>query len=82
MEEALDMSLKGRGFDNELNQFLRIACACVLLGPKDRPTMYEVYQLLRTIGQKFNITDNDEFPLYNDSKDMEYTDELIVAIGN
>lgn len=78
VEEAIDMSLNSKGYDNELNQFLRIACACVLPGPKDRPTMFEVYQLLKAIGQKFNITDNDELPFFSNTE-MEYTDELIVA---
>lgn len=78
MEEAIDASLKGRGYDAELNQFLRIGCACVLSSPKDRPTMYEVYHLLKAIGQKFNISDNDEL-LFISNNEMEYTDELIVA---
>eukprot|EP00250_Pteridium_aquilinum_P011903 c20381_g1_i1 orf=530-2338(-) len=78
VEEAIDMSLKGRGYDNELNQFLRVACACVLPGPKDRLTMYEVYQLLKAIGQKFSIIDNDELPFFSNTE-LEYKDELIVA---
>ncbi|KAI5055351.1 hypothetical protein GOP47_0030496 [Adiantum capillus-veneris] len=78
LEEAIDMSLTGRGHDNELNQFLRVGCACVLPGPKDRPTMYEVYQFLKAIGQNFSISDNDELPLFL-NKEMDYADELIVA---
>ncbi|MCO5612186.1 hypothetical protein L7F22_066448 [Adiantum nelumboides] len=77
LEEAIDMSLRGRGYDNELNQFLRVGCACVLPGPKDRPTMYEVYQFLRAIGQKFSTSDNEESPLFDN--DMDFADELIVS---
>lgn len=78
VEEALDMSLKGGGYDNELNQFLRVACACVMRNPKERPSMYEVYQLLRAIGEKFNITD-DELAVF--AVDVDETDELIVTNG-
>lgn len=78
LEEGIDMSLKGRGYDSELNQFLRVACACAHPSPKDRPTMYEVYQLLRAIGQKFGITDNDELPCFL-NKERDYTDGLIGA---
>lgn len=77
---SIDPSLKGKGFDEELVQFLRVACICVLSSPKDRPTMYEVYQLLRAIGEKYNLTDqNDDLPFATDSKDGDYTSELIVA---
>lgn len=81
VQEAIDVSLKGKGFDDELVQFLRVACVCVLPAPKERPTMYEVYQLLRAIGEKYNLTDqNDELPFFIDSKDGDYTSELIVAV--
>ncbi|KAI5062638.1 hypothetical protein GOP47_0023177 [Adiantum capillus-veneris] len=80
VEEALDMSLKGGGYDNELNQFLRIACACVARNPKERPTMYEVFQLLKAIGEKFNITD-DELAVFVDVVNEDETDELVVANG-
>ncbi|MCO5583993.1 hypothetical protein L7F22_037911 [Adiantum nelumboides] len=81
VEEALDMSLKGGGFNTELNQFLRIACACVVRNPKERPTMYEVYQLLKAIGEKFNITE-DESAVFVDEVNEDETDELVVANGN
>lgn len=81
VQEAIDISLKGKGFDDELVQFLRVACVCILSAPKERPTMYEVYQLLRAIGEKYNLTDqNDELPFFNDSKDGDITNELIVAV--
>ncbi|MCO5548191.1 hypothetical protein L7F22_001649 [Adiantum nelumboides] len=52
---------------------------CQVQKPKDRPAMYEVYQFLRTIRQKFS-TKNEESPLFDDD-DMDYGDELIVASG-
>eukprot|EP00250_Pteridium_aquilinum_P014223 c21856_g1_i1 orf=444-2291(+) len=81
LEEALDMALKGGGIDDELNQFVRVASACILPNPKDRPTMYEVYQLLRAIGEKFNITD-DEVAVYVDVSNADETDQLIVSKGD
>uniref|UniRef100_A0A0C9S705 TSA: Wollemia nobilis Ref_Wollemi_Transcript_14074_2786 transcribed RNA sequence n=1 Tax=Wollemia nobilis TaxID=56998 RepID=A0A0C9S705_9CONI len=80
VKDAIDKSLVGNGHDDELLQFLRVACACVLSGPKERPSMYEVYQLLRAIGEKYNFSDqNDEIPLVSDTADADYSDELIVA---
>lgn len=80
VQEAIDSLLSGRGVDDELVQFLRVGCACVLSAPKERPTMYEVYQLLRAIGEKYAFTDqNDEIPLCTESGDTQYTDELIVT---
>lgn len=77
VQEAIDVSLKEKGVDDELVAFLRIACSCVVAAPKERRTMYEVYQMLRAIGQKYNMTDQyDELPLCAESGDA---DELIVA---
>eukprot|EP01018_Ginkgo_biloba_P002723 Gb_38790 [translate_table: standard] len=80
IKEAIDKSLTGKGQDDELLQFLRVACACVLSGSKERPSMYEVYHLLRAIGQKYDFSDqNDEIPLVSETADADYSDELIVA---
>lgn len=78
--EAIDPFLKSKASDNELLQFLRVACRCVLSAPKERPVMYEVYQLLRAIGEKYNMTDqNDDIPFYTETKDGNSTVEVIVA---
>lgn len=80
IEEAIDKSLVGRGQDDELLQFMRVACACVLSGPKERPSMYEVYHLLRAIGEKYNFSDeNDEILLGSGTADNDYSNELIVS---
>eukprot|EP00249_Psilotum_nudum_P021800 c28253_g1_i2 orf=325-2145(+) len=81
--EAIDMSLKGKGVDDELMQFLRLARACVLAEAKERPTMYEVHHLLRSVGQRYDFTDQneDEIPL-TDTADSQYMAELIVAREN
>ncbi|KAA8538827.1 hypothetical protein F0562_025519 [Nyssa sinensis] len=76
MESAIDKSLVGKGFDGELNQFLRVACNCVSPNPKERPTMFEVYQLLRAIGERYHFTSDDEILVPSNTV---FPDELIVA---
>lgn len=81
INEAIDKSLIGKGQDDELLQFMRVACACVLSGAKERPSMYEVYHLLRAIGEKYNFSDeNDEIPLATGTADDDHLSELIVAV--
>ncbi|KAF7825906.1 putative inactive leucine-rich repeat receptor-like protein kinase [Senna tora] len=78
IQDAIDESLLGKGVDNEIFQFLKVACNCVLPNPKGRPTMFEVYQLLRAIGGRYNFTD-DEILVPTDTGDASNLEELIVA---
>ncbi|XP_019178389.1 PREDICTED: probably inactive leucine-rich repeat receptor-like protein kinase At5g48380 [Ipomoea nil] len=80
IQDSIDNSLLGpRGYDTEVLRVLKLACRCVLLAPKERPTMYEVYQLLRAIGERYHFTTYDEIlmPIENGG-DVEL-EELIVA---
>eukprot|EP00250_Pteridium_aquilinum_P016338 c23056_g1_i2 orf=889-2736(-) len=80
VHETIDTYLKGKASDDELLQFLRVACRCVLSAPKERPTMFEVYQLLRAIGEKYNLTEqNDDITFFTETKEGDSTVELIVA---
>ncbi|GLT46085.1 hypothetical protein SLA2020_198700 [Shorea laevis] len=80
LEDAIDKSLVGKDVDNELFQFLKVACRCVLPAVhKERPSMFEVYQLLRAIGEKYNFTAEDEIMMPADSGDADKLEELIVA---
>ncbi|TKY68781.1 inactive leucine-rich repeat receptor protein kinase [Spatholobus suberectus] len=79
LRDAIDESLVGKGVDNELFQFLKVACNCVLPTPKERPTMFEVYQLLRAIGGRYNFTTEDEILVPTDIGDTDNLEELIVA---
>ncbi|WOL14311.1 putative inactive leucine-rich repeat receptor-like protein kinase [Canna indica] len=79
LQDAIDKSLIGKDYDSELLQFMKVACACALSGPKERPTMFEVYQLLRAIGEKYHFTTDDDILLPPSSTDAETLDELIVA---
>lgn len=84
LKTAIDKTLLQKGFDNEneLTQFLKVACKCVLPTPKERPTMFEVYQLLRAIGEKYHFTTEDEILVPTNSDDAYFPDELIVAREN
>ncbi|PIN16513.1 Serine/threonine protein kinase [Handroanthus impetiginosus] len=79
LHDAIDEFLVGKGFDGELFQFLKVACSCVLPAHKERPTMFEVYQLLRAIGQRYNFTTEDDILELPDSGDDNQQVELIVA---
>lgn len=80
VHEAIDTFLRGKAPEEELLQFLRVACRCVLsAAPKERPTMFEVYQLLRAIGEKYNLTEqNEEIPFLTEVKDGETMVELMI----
>ncbi|MED6183914.1 hypothetical protein PIB30_042386 [Stylosanthes scabra] len=79
LHDAIDESLAGKGVDNELFQFLKVACNCVSLTAKERPTMFEVYQFLRAIGSRYNFTTDDEILIPVDIDTADNMEELIVA---
>ncbi|KAI3450148.1 hypothetical protein Pfo_006813 [Paulownia fortunei] len=79
LHDAIDKSLVGKGYDGELFQFLKVACSCVLAGHKERPTMFEVYQLLRAIGQRYDFTTEDDLLVLSDAGNTDELVELIVA---
>jgi len=78
LQDAVDKSLIGKGNDAELLQCMKVACICVLSSPKERPTMFEVYQLLRAVGEKYHFSAaDDELTMQPQNANPE--DELIVA---
>lgn len=79
LHDSIDETLVGKGYDNEVFQVLKVACSCVLPAHhKERPTMFEVYQLLRAIGEKYHFTTDDEILMPTDTSDAGDI-ELIVA---
>lgn len=76
-----DMIAKNDILEVEVIQVLKVACRCVLSAPKERPTMFEVYQLLRAIGEKyhFSTTGGDDIILTDQNEEHDGLDELIVA---
>ncbi|CAN4098629.1 unnamed protein product [Withania somnifera] len=80
LQDAIDHSLSGKGYDSEIFQVLKVACRCVLsASPKERPTMFEVYQLLRAIGERYHFTTEDDILMLSESDNGFQMDELIVA---
>ncbi|XWS22526.1 hypothetical protein CRYUN_Cryun29cG0044000 [Craigia yunnanensis] len=72
-KDAVDKALFGKGHDDEIMQFLRFACTCVVPRPKDRPSMYQVYESLKSIAEKHGFTEQyDEFPLIFGKQDHDY----------
>ncbi|XP_021772266.1 probably inactive leucine-rich repeat receptor-like protein kinase At5g48380 [Chenopodium quinoa] len=79
LHSAIDKSLLDKGVDNELSQCLKVACNCVSPTPKERPTMFEVYQLLRAIGENYHFTAEDEMMVATETSEAGFPSELIVA---
>ncbi|KAG1331335.1 Inactive LRR receptor-like serine/threonine-protein kinase BIR2 [Cocos nucifera] len=62
--DAIDKSIRGRGHDGEIVEFLKVALGCVVAQPKERSSMYQVYESLKTIGEARDVSEQfDEFPL-------------------
>uniref|UniRef100_A0A1J3FA22 Putative inactive leucine-rich repeat receptor-like protein kinase n=1 Tax=Noccaea caerulescens TaxID=107243 RepID=A0A1J3FA22_NOCCA len=79
LQEAIDKSLLGKGVNDEIFKVLKVACNCVLPEvPKQRPTMFEVYQLLRAIGESYNFTADDDILIPSESGEADFIEELIV----
>ncbi|XP_076881082.1 probably inactive leucine-rich repeat receptor-like protein kinase At5g48380 [Bidens hawaiensis] len=79
LEDSIDESLKEKRYTSEVFQFLKVACSCVGPAHKERPTMFEVYQLLRAIGEHYHFSTDDEILMMpTDSGDAGQI-ELIVA---
>ncbi|KAI5665587.1 hypothetical protein M9H77_15440 [Catharanthus roseus] len=72
IKDAIDKNLCGKGRDEEIVQFLRIACNCVVSRPKDRWSMYQVYESLKSMAEKQGFSEQyDEFPLVFGKQDTD-----------
>ncbi|KAL8471486.1 hypothetical protein ACS0TY_028943 [Phlomoides rotata] len=64
VKDAIDKGLCGKGHDEDIVKFLRIACNCVVSQPKDRWSMYQVYESLKSMAEQHGFEEHyDEFPL-------------------
>ncbi|KAL2335582.1 hypothetical protein Fmac_016795 [Flemingia macrophylla] len=64
LKDCIDKAICGKGHDEEILQFLKIALNCVVSRPKDRWSMYQVYHSLKTISKDHSFFEHDdEFPL-------------------
>lgn len=72
-KNAIDKSLCGKGYDDEIMRFMKIACGCVVSRPKDRPSMYQVYESLNSMAEEHGFSETYyEFPLIFGKQDHEY----------
>ncbi|XP_022894125.1 inactive LRR receptor-like serine/threonine-protein kinase BIR2 [Olea europaea var. sylvestris] len=72
IKDAIDKSLCGKGHDEDIVRFLRIACNCVISRPKDRWSMYQVYESLKTMAEERGFSEQyEEFPLLFCIQDTE-----------
>jgi serine/threonine protein kinase len=58
---AIDKSLTGEGFENEVCALLKIACECVKPLPDQRPTMLEVYKNISNVKKGRHGCSDDDF---------------------
>ncbi|PIM99786.1 Serine/threonine protein kinase [Handroanthus impetiginosus] len=64
IKDAIDKRLCGKGHDEDIVSFLRIACNCVVSQPKDRWSMYQVNESLKNMAQEQGLSEHyDDFPL-------------------
>ncbi|KAL9323405.1 hypothetical protein ACSQ67_008262 [Phaseolus vulgaris] len=64
MKDCIDKAMSGRGHDEEILQFLKIALNCVVSRPKDRWSMYQVYHSLKGLSKDQSFFEHDDdFPL-------------------
>ncbi|KAK9726438.1 hypothetical protein RND81_05G215200 [Saponaria officinalis] len=61
--EAIDEDISGKGHDNEILQVFTIASNCIVSRPKDRYSMYQVYELLNNMSEDRYSEQFDDFPL-------------------
>lgn len=64
IKDVIDRSLLGKGHEEDILQFLKVACNCVVSRPKERWSMYQVYQSLKVMTKDRGFSEqDDEFPL-------------------
>ncbi|CAH8349297.1 unnamed protein product [Eruca vesicaria subsp. sativa] len=64
--DAFDEDIRGKGHDEEILKFVEVACHCVASRPKERWSMFQVYQSLKAVAEKqgYSFTEqDDDFPL-------------------
>ncbi|KAE8669588.1 putative inactive receptor kinase [Hibiscus syriacus] len=63
-KDAIDVTLRGEGDDEEISQFLNIALNCVNPRPKERWSMYQVFESLKRMAEGNGSSEEfDDFPL-------------------
>ena len=74
--DAIEESLIGEGFENEVYTLIKVACKCVKPFPDERPTMLEVYNYMIDIwGERHRISDGSD--TLNVSSSSTSVDEIV-----
>ncbi|XP_051117856.1 probable inactive receptor kinase At1g27190 [Andrographis paniculata] len=65
VRDTIDERLRRKGDDDDILQVVKIACNCVLPRPKDRWSMYQVYESLKVMAEARGLSERyyDEFPM-------------------
>ncbi|KZV17227.1 Leucine-rich repeat protein kinase family protein [Dorcoceras hygrometricum] len=64
IRDAIDSRLSGKGNDEQIMRFLKIACNCVVSRPRERWSMYQVYESLKSMAEEQGSSQRfEEFPL-------------------
>ncbi|XP_022133975.1 inactive LRR receptor-like serine/threonine-protein kinase BIR2 [Momordica charantia] len=72
IKDVIDKNLCGKENDEEILQFLKITMNCVVPRPRDRWSMYQVYQSMKTMAKDYSFSEpDDEFPLLFGKGDNE-----------
>ncbi|KAM7250372.1 hypothetical protein ACFE04_022255 [Oxalis oulophora] len=63
-KEVIDKALVGKGHGDEILQFLKVACSCLVSRPKDRLTMLQVFESLKILAGNHSFSEQfEEFPV-------------------
>lgn len=72
IKDAIDKGIFGQGNDDDIMQLLKVACSCVASRPKDRPSVFRVYESLKSMAENYGLTENyDEFALVLDQEELD-----------
>lgn len=69
--EAIDKDICGKGQDDDILRVLTIASNCVVSRPKDRYSMYQVYESLNNLAEDRSSEQYDDFPLIFGRQDID-----------
>ncbi|KAF3662757.1 inactive LRR receptor-like serine/threonine-protein kinase BIR2 [Capsicum chacoense] len=71
IKDAIDKHICGKGHDEEIVKFIKIACNCLISRPKERWSMYQVYEALKSMAEKQGFSEQyDEFPLFFNKQEI------------
>ena len=67
----------GQGFDGEIIQFPRNTCTCLNFFSSQRPTMFELYDTVSTLEERYGITNDSELLRHIEIATARASNEII-----